>query len=411
MSDPVGQKLYDAAEDGDAFEVSSLLRDHPDINVNWTDYNHRTALHAAGWNGHVEVVKLLLAHPDIDVNVRNRYGQTPFSIGCWYDQGSIIVRLLLKDPRVDVKLDDNEGCTLLRYASCNGRHEVIEWLIASGRDLGDVENKKGEHWDGKYYTALEIARKYEKTEAVSLLERFVANPAQTRHEVRVKLGVLDELAAEVFALTVFLCDDLLQLKPASPCCHSRSCCCYCHSLLCHCQETAYGAADDPLPSCCGLNEAEYSSQGFGDCLQSPCQNSSSVGLSFWFSSNQLFFFVCVFCASVLVEEFRTSSLSSFSSFSFFHFFFHFSFSFSFFHFFFHFFFHSSPFSPWILKTHIQLLFPLCSQPRSFSLLLQVLQVRESQQVSRFRLHLLPILSLGHRFNRRRSLQRLGSTQW
>ena len=40
------------------------------------------------------------------------------------------------------------------------------------------------------------------------------NPAQTRHELRVKLGVLDELAADIFALTVFLCDDLLQLKPA-----------------------------------------------------------------------------------------------------------------------------------------------------------------------------------------------------
>ena len=29
-----------------------------------------------------------------------------------------------------------------------------------------------------------------------------------------KLGVLAALAAEVFALTVFLCDDLLQLNPA-----------------------------------------------------------------------------------------------------------------------------------------------------------------------------------------------------
>ena len=28
-----------------------------------------------------------------------------------------------------------------------------------------------------------------------------------------KLGLLDLLAAEAFALTVFLCDDLLQLKP------------------------------------------------------------------------------------------------------------------------------------------------------------------------------------------------------
>ena len=42
----------------------------------------------------------------------------------------------------------------------------------------------------------------------------MANLAQTRHEIRVKPGLLDELAAELFALTVFLCDDLLQVKPA-----------------------------------------------------------------------------------------------------------------------------------------------------------------------------------------------------
>jgi len=93
---------------------------------------------------------------------------------------------------------------------------VIECLIASGRDLGDVQNKKGRHREThEKYTALEIAGKYERTDIESLLERFMANPALTRRELRVKLGMLDELAAEVFALTVFLCDDLLQLKSAS----------------------------------------------------------------------------------------------------------------------------------------------------------------------------------------------------
>ena len=43
----------------------------------------------------------------------------------------------------------------------------------------------------------------------------IANPALTHHELRVKLGALDDLAAEIFALTVFLCDELLLLKPAS----------------------------------------------------------------------------------------------------------------------------------------------------------------------------------------------------
>jgi len=126
-----------------------------------------------------------------------------------------VVRLLLKDPRVDVTLDDNTGRTPLWWASLYESHKVIEWLIASGRDLGDIENKKGNFWDGIDYTAMEIAREENKTDVVSLLERFIAIPAQTRHELRVRLGVLDALAAEVFALTVFLCDNLLQLTPAS----------------------------------------------------------------------------------------------------------------------------------------------------------------------------------------------------
>ena len=126
----------------------------------------------------------------------------------------LLLKWCCKDPRVDVTLDNLKGCTPLWYASYNGKHEVIEWLVASGRDLGDIMNKKG-LGGGKDYTALEIARKEKETEAVSVLERFIANPTLTRHKLRVKLGALDELAAEVFALTVFLCDDLLQLKSAS----------------------------------------------------------------------------------------------------------------------------------------------------------------------------------------------------
>ena len=204
-----------AAYDGLTSEVSSLLRDHPEIDVNWADDDQYSALHSALLKGHVEVVKLLLAHPDIKVNLKNQSGRTPFLLACSFGKVTV-VQLLLNDPRVDVTLEDCNDRTPLWYASCWGRHEVIERLIAGGRDLEDVKNKKGTFWgNGKEYTALEIARKFEKTEVVGVLERFVNDPTHTRHELRVKLGVLTELAAEVFALTVFLCDDLLQLKPAS----------------------------------------------------------------------------------------------------------------------------------------------------------------------------------------------------
>jgi len=142
------------------------LRDHPEINVNWQDTSQWTPLHIASNNGHDEVVKLLLAHPDIDVNMKNKYGDTPLHVGCEWSKVPA-VQSLLKDPRVDITLDDEDGCTPLWWASYYGNWYLIEWLIASGRDLGDL-NKKGTDWgDDKDYTALEIAKERNMTEVVS----------------------------------------------------------------------------------------------------------------------------------------------------------------------------------------------------------------------------------------------------
>ena len=79
MSDPAELQLYSAAWKGLVSDVASLLRDHPEIKVNWTDSEQWTALHMASSNG-VEVVKLLLAHPDINVNMKYSNEQTPFSL-------------------------------------------------------------------------------------------------------------------------------------------------------------------------------------------------------------------------------------------------------------------------------------------------------------------------------------------
>jgi len=206
-------------------EVSSLLRDHPEINVNWTDDEQWAPLQVASYNGHVEIAKLLLAHPNINVNLKNESGQTPFSKSC--ENGKVsVVEVLLKDPRVDITVeileyycgrdslylplgekgkkkkkrkakgegtcslqshDNFVGGTPLWWASLYGHCEVVEWLIASGRNLGDVKNKKGK-WDGRGYTTVEIAGVKQKSDVVSVLERFMDNPALTRQEVRKKLN-------------------------------------------------------------------------------------------------------------------------------------------------------------------------------------------------------------------------------
>jgi len=60
--------------------------------------------------------------------------------------------------------------------------------------------------------AIGVAEEEGNTEVVALLERFKENPLETRHAMRLKLGLLDDLAAEMFALVVFVSDGLLQSK-------------------------------------------------------------------------------------------------------------------------------------------------------------------------------------------------------
>jgi hypothetical protein len=92
--------------------------------------------------------------------------------------------------------------------------DMLLWMCRSDQvdDCPELDLDKKGKWIGDEYTAIDIARKKNKTEVVSLLERFMANPVETGYEVRLELGVKDELAAELFAITVFLCDDFLRLK-------------------------------------------------------------------------------------------------------------------------------------------------------------------------------------------------------
>jgi len=47
-------------------------------------------------------------------------------------------------------------------------------------------------------------------EVATLLERFKKNPVETRHAVKLEIGWYEKLAAEMFALVVFVSDGLLQ---------------------------------------------------------------------------------------------------------------------------------------------------------------------------------------------------------
>jgi len=199
-----------AVKSGDAKVLAELIRQDPgfDVNMDQTGYGNTLLHFACGDSSRSAVISLLLAHPDIDINVKNKYGSTPFYWACFGYPSC--VREMLKDSRVKVNEPNDDGYTPLWFAAFSGHIDVIKWWIASGReiDLGEP---------GDYFTdAIGVARNEDKIEVVALLERFQSDATQTRHAVRVELDLLDELAAEMFALVVIVSDGLLQVNDTTP---------------------------------------------------------------------------------------------------------------------------------------------------------------------------------------------------
>jgi len=114
---------------------------------------------------------------------------------------------MLKDSRVKVNEPDHNEYTPLWNAAYLGHLDVIKRWIASGRemDLGHVDDTD----------AIGAAKKWGNAEVVTLLKRFKESPRLTRQQVRVEIGWHDNLAAEVFALVVFVSDGLLQIDDST----------------------------------------------------------------------------------------------------------------------------------------------------------------------------------------------------
>ena len=204
----------------DPLETKEILRNNPTINVNWKNMLvlGRTALHIAARLDLDQTVAILLAHPGIDVNVKDEEDETPFMCACYLGRTSC-ARLLLKDSRVDVNQPSQDGSCPLYWAARHGNVQVIKYWIASGRemDLGEPGNentdaiavaKKPLIWVWETDSGFE-ERIIRCAQVATLLEKFVGNPMETRYEVRVELGCRHELAAEVYALVVFVSDGLL----------------------------------------------------------------------------------------------------------------------------------------------------------------------------------------------------------
>jgi len=191
-------------------------------------------------NGHKEVVSLLLADARIDINQPNDNEATPFDLA--RSEGhKEVVSLLLADMRIDINQPNIQQCTPLWCASQQGQLPVVQLILASGREV-DIKTKSiagYDLWNNK--TAAEIGhdqgtraqpaweydedclrKSHHGPLIAALIDSLDADPVTTRQQMRELPELRDPFVSDLFALVVFLCDDLLSVRTESSASSSSS---------------------------------------------------------------------------------------------------------------------------------------------------------------------------------------------
>ena len=180
---PTDEPLIDAARNGDAEAVRSLLAEGADANTAQGD--GMTALHWAAERGHAAVADMLLA-AGAAVEAKTRLGSyTPLHLASRSGYGSITSALLDAgaDPRATTT---GSGVTPLHLAAAavDGA-DAVTALLRRGAVVDAREGSSGQ-------TPLMFAAAYGRTEAVVALLEYGADPA-TRTET---IDVLRSLAVD-----------------------------------------------------------------------------------------------------------------------------------------------------------------------------------------------------------------------
>lgn len=137
-------------------------------------------LHAS-FSGDVETLKLILSHPGVDPSsCLDRDGKN--AIHCACSNGKIdALKLLIGEERIDINQKNELGYTPLMLACLSGRAEVVKVLLASRREIEDLENaiqlaQKNFSWESE-----QLAQN--KSFMVELFHQFQQNPQRIQNKL------------------------------------------------------------------------------------------------------------------------------------------------------------------------------------------------------------------------------------
>lgn len=138
----------------DHYPIANLLLDHGIMVKAQDSVYQETALHLAVKLGRHGMVQLLLDRTDCDLdpNLSDRNGCTPLHVAINMND-TMIIRMLLRDPRVDVDARDGNGCTSLHLAVRSWALETVRILLEAKKCNVAAKDSKG---DTPLHTAVRV---------------------------------------------------------------------------------------------------------------------------------------------------------------------------------------------------------------------------------------------------------------
>jgi len=180
---------------------------------------HRFLKYACSMNS-VNILKVLLRHPGVNVNYANCDDDeddedTGLIRACMsLNTTTDVIKLLLSEERTDASVSNFSGRTAFWYACWQkpGVH-TMKLFIASGKDLGKIKDFSGHLHTSHDSVFLSSGHGNPRhSEVLSLLREYISSPDTVRYRIRTELKMHKEIAADVYAHVVFLCDGLLEVK-------------------------------------------------------------------------------------------------------------------------------------------------------------------------------------------------------
>ncbi|MHC4943207.1 MAG: ankyrin repeat domain-containing protein [Planctomycetota bacterium] len=133
------EEIHDAARDGDAARINSILEKDPKL-LNLRNERDATALHFACDGGHVGIVEMLI-EKGADLHALDVDGDTPLHWAAY--AGFPDAAALLIEHGADINSRNTNDNTPLHYAALKGKPKAAMLLIEKGADL-EAKNYEGE---------------------------------------------------------------------------------------------------------------------------------------------------------------------------------------------------------------------------------------------------------------------------